>query len=120
MEVTVQTRLLFNVYFGLMSFDDVKARPLAAQAMTNAERLDYDDIFERKRILLYAKSKVSLVFPNLSLESFLNLPRQYMEFIVKISNDIANSEAQSENAQAEKLLKGLGLDAAKNSQSGKL
>lgn len=27
MEVTVQTRLLFNVYFGLMSFDDVKARP---------------------------------------------------------------------------------------------
>jgi hypothetical protein len=88
--------------------------------MTNAERLDYDDIYERKRILLYAKSKVSSVFPNLSLESFLNLPRQYMEFIVKISNDIANSEAQSENAQAEKLLKGLGLDAAKNSQSGKL
>jgi hypothetical protein len=43
MEVTVQTRLLFNVYFGLMSFDEVKARPLAAQAMTNAERLDYDD-----------------------------------------------------------------------------
>lgn len=118
-EMTVQTRLLFNLFNGLMSVDDMKARPLAAQAMTNAERLDYDDLFERKRIKLYAKSKVRNIFPNMSLNEFLNLPRQYMEFIVKTANEEYNDEAQSENAQANRLLKDLGLDAAKGSKGDK-
>lgn len=118
-EVIVQTRLLFNLFYGLMSLEDVKTRPLAAQAMTHAERLDYDDIFERKRITLYAKSKISRIFPNLSLTEFLNLPRQYMEFIVKTASEVYNSEAQTENAQTADLLKKMGLDAAKNSPGGK-
>lgn len=101
-----------------MSAEDIKSRPLAAHAMTDAERLNYDDIFIRKRILLFAKSKIAHVFPNMSLDEFLNLPRQYMEFIVHTANEISTKEAQSENTHAEKILKELGLSATKN-QGGK-
>lgn len=118
-EVMVQTRLLYNLFHGLMSVEDVNTRPLAAQAMTPAERLDYEDLFERKRIMLYAKSKVATVFPTLSLMEFLNLPRQYMEHIVKVASEVFRQEASQENAQAEQLLKGLGLEASKNYQGSK-
>lgn len=119
-EVIIQSRLLFNLFHGLMTREEMANRPLAAQAMTQAERLDFEDLFERKRILLYAKSKVAKIFPTLGLDDFLNLPLQYMDFIVRVASKVDQESSQAENEQATQLMKNMGLLASRNHQSDKL
>lgn len=112
-EIKIQLRLLYNRFHGLMSKEEIMKRPLAAQAVLPSERVDYDDMFERKRIMLYAKSKVKHVFPNLSLLDFLAMPRHLMAYIVRVADDHYKTSQEIEDAEAAALMAKMGL-AARN------
>lgn len=94
-EATIALNMLFDQFFGLRQYQNAMSGPLATIAMNAGEEYGKSGPLYTA-IELYAKSGISEYFPGLSIEAYLNLPKEMTVWLLEISERRRSEKAQTE------------------------
>lgn len=94
-EARIALNMLFDQFFGLRNYQAGPNSPLASIAMNVGEEYGRSGPLYAA-LELYAKSSIKDYFPNLSIEAYLNLPKEMINWLLEISEHRRADKAQTE------------------------